>query len=99
MPDFQATETPWNSLNYHAPTILNHFSFSGFSRERFEEYLLPDVSEWDYIDSYVVEKESRTGENPTYVNLEIYHLEHERLNPTIEETSVRVKRIRKSNLE
>jgi glycosyltransferase involved in cell wall biosynthesis len=96
--NFQATETPWNSLNYHAPTIRNHFSFAGFSRSRFEEYLLPDVSEWDHIDSFIVEKEQFLGEGPIPADLEIYHLEHERLNPTIEETSVRVQRIRRSNL-
>jgi hypothetical protein len=98
LPDFQATETPWNSPNLVAPTIRNHFSFSGFSRERFEEYLLPDVSEWNYIDAYIVEKENLSKERPFPVDLEIYHLEHERLNPRIEEFSVRIKRIQESRL-
>lgn len=99
LPNFQATETPWNSPNLVAPTIRNHFSFSGSTRERFEKFLVPDTDEWGMEDSWVHKQESLAGEPSVPIDIEIYHLEHERLWPTITEASVRIKRIQRSNLK
>lgn len=97
--NFQATETPWRSPNLMAPTIRNHFSFSGASREHFEKYMVPDTDEWGMEDSWVHKQEGLAGESSVPIDLEIYHLEHERLWPEGIETSVRIERIRKSSLK
>ena len=56
------------------------------------------MMEWNHVDDFIVEKENFLGEAPFPVDLEIYHLEHERLNPTIMEVSTRIQRIRNSHL-
>ena len=99
VPDFMATLTPWLYTNLHAPKYRYHFSFSGSTKERFGEYLIPATNEWMMEDCWVLAKEGEAGEPPVPIDIEVYHQEHERVYGTIPEYSVRIQRIRDSHLK
>ena len=94
--DFASTITPWDYPNILAPTYRTHFSFSGSTRERFQEYLIPDTVEWMMEDCWVHVKELGNGELSVPVDIETYHQEHERVYGRIIEYSARIKRIREA---
>ena len=93
---FWGTQTPWGYTNMETHRHRNHFSWSGSTRERFEEYMIPDTEEWGAEDVYVHVKELENGEPCLPIDIEVYHQEHERVYGTIVEYSVRRQRIRNS---
>ena len=99
VPNFMATTTPWGYTNYDCEGYRTHFSFSGSTRERFEKFIIPETEEWGMEDNYVHKLESERGEPSVGVDIEIYHQEHERVYGTINSVSVRMRRIRESNLK
>ena len=94
--NFMSTETPWGYPNLVTHTHRNHFSFSGSTRERFEEYMIPATEVWGVEDAYVHVKELERGEPSLPIDIEIYHQEHERVGASKQEYSVRIQRIRES---
>jgi len=94
--NFLTTKTPWGYTNMESQRYRNHFSWSGSTRERFEEYMIPDTEEWGFEDAYVHVKELENREPCLPIDIEVYHQEHERVYGTIPEYSVRIKRIRDS---
>ena len=99
VPDFMATMTPWGNTNYTRPERRSHFSFSGSTRERFGEYLIPDTDEWIKEDAYVHALERSRKELSVPIDIDTYHQEHERVYGTITDRSVRIKRIRESHFQ
>lgn len=99
LPNFMATVTPWGHMNYIRQEHRNHFSFSGSTRERFNEYLIPDTDEWMRDDAYVHEMELSRNEPSVPIEIETFHQEHERVYGTRIERSERIKKIRESNLQ
>jgi len=99
VPNFMDTMTPWGNTNYNRPKRRNHFSFSGSTRERFEEYMIPDTEEWIREDAYVHELERSRKELSVPIDIEAFHQEHERVYGTRIDTSVRIKRIRESRFK
>ena len=98
VPNFMATITPWGHTNFISPRRRNHFSFCGLTRERFDEYIIPDTDEWIKEDAYVHALEISRGEPSVPIDIEVYHQEHERVYGTITYVSERIRRIRESNL-
>lgn len=98
IPDFMATVTPWSYTNYHSKGYRNHFSFSGSTRERFEQYMIPETGEWMQEDVFVHALELERGEPCEPIDIEVYHQEHDRVYGTIIQTSERIRRIRESKL-
>ena len=96
--DFMATLTPWHYTNLSAPGYRNHFSFSGSTKKRFGEYLVPRTTEWMMEDVWVYAQEMIAEEAAVPIDIEVYHQEHERVYGTRPEYSVRVERIRNSQL-
>lgn len=96
--DFMSTLTPWHYTNFSAPGYRNHFSFCGSTRERFGEYLIPMTEKFMMEDVWVYAQEMIAGEAAVPIDIEVYHQEHERVYGTIPEYSVRIQRIRKSQL-
>ncbi len=90
--NFWATMTPWGFPNFKAPTYANHFGFCSSTRERFEEYMIPDTEIWGHDDSYVHAKELENGEPSLPIDVEIYHQSHNRLVPTAPEYSTQIYR-------
>ena len=99
IPNFMATMTPWGNMNHIRSECRNHFSFSGSTRKRFNEYLIPDTEEWIREDAYVHALELSRKESSVPIDIETFHQEHERVYGTRIDRSVRVKRIRESHFQ
>lgn len=97
--NFMDTMTPWGNTNYTRPEHRSHFSFSGSTRERFEEYMIPDTDEWMYEDAYVHKLELTRKEPSVPIDIDTFHQEHERIYGTKTDRSVRIKRIRESHFQ
>ena len=99
VPNFMDTMTPWGNTNYNRPERRSHFSFSGSTRDRFEEYMIPDTDEWMREDAYVHELERSRKELSVPIDIETFHQEHERVYGTRTDRSLRIKRIRESHFQ
>ena len=95
---FWAIQTPWLYPNSISHRYRNHFTFSGSTRERFEEYMIPATDEWGMEDGWVHKRELENNEPSLPIEIEVYHQEHDRVYGTIPEYSVRMRRIRNSRL-